>query len=210
MKKLGLFFLLMTLAATLLLSSRAIAQDDPDVTAEPGEESTAESTESDSEETDELFLLENVPVANGGIEVFPLPDRASGRLFAAVSSNFAPHVVGRFVDEREREWFYIYYADRGRWMAGWVPARGLDFSDIDKEELEQLPEIDPEDLPELPEDEVFEELGLEVDSAASRPYGTNSSAPQPTTAAPPTEVPAGNPPPPPPPPPNTTPEPGGG
>ncbi len=62
-----------------------------------------------------VLLLENVPVARGGIEVFPLPDRKSGRIFAAVVGTFAPHVVGRSEDEK---WLYIYYFDRGVLKAG--------------------------------------------------------------------------------------------
>ena len=108
--------------------------------------------------TPEPPLLENVPVARGGIEVFPLPDRKSGRVFAAVTGTFAPHVAGR---DEEAKWFYIYYFDRGVLKAGWSPSRGLVLED---EEVTALPVIDPEDMPDLPE--------LEFNELASRPYGT--------------------------------------
>ncbi|MBI5930016.1 MAG: hypothetical protein HY862_11950 [Chloroflexi bacterium] len=115
--------------------------------------------------TPEPPLLENVPVARGGIEVFPLPDRKSGRIFAAATGTFAPHVAGR---DAEEKWLFIYYFDRGVLKAGWSPRRGLVLED---EEVTALPVIDPEDAPELPD--------LEFNELASRPYGTR----RPSTSA---------------------------
>lgn len=138
--------------------------------------------------TPEPPLIENVPVARGGIEVFPLPDRKSGRIFAAVVGTFAPHVVGR---DEEEKWLFIYYFDRGVLKAGWSPRRGLVLED---EEVTALPIIDPDDAPELPD--------LELNELASRPYGTR----RPSSSATATRTPSSgtgdnnnNPPPPPPP-----------
>ncbi len=138
--------------------------------------------------TPEPPLLENVPVARGGIEVFPLPDRKSGRIFAAAVGTFAPHVAGRSEDEK---WLFIYYFERGVLKAGWSPRRGLVLEDA---EVTALPVIDPEDAPELPD--------LELNELASRPYGTRRPSTS-ATATPTTSSNTGNgnnnPPPPPPP-----------
>jgi hypothetical protein len=155
-KKQPIIIFLLTLASLIFMvvASSALAQDaTPEATEEPAP--TEESADSE-----EPFLLLNVPVKSGGIEVFPEPDRASGRLFAALG-DFAPHIAGISEDG---EWFFIYYFENGELKSGWARVSRFDLSDIDPEDLEKLPVIDPEDLPEPPD--------LEPDDAASRPVGT--------------------------------------
>lgn len=121
--------------------------------AEAAGEST-EQTEVPPTLADELFILENVQLL-GGIEVFPMPDRASGRIFAAVS-NFKPHVAGRSEDG---EWLYILYF-MGNLQAGWGDRDNVQLTES---QFRQLAIIDPHNPPLLPE--------LAFNEAAARPFG---------------------------------------
>lgn len=133
---------------------------------------------------DDLAVTENEPAAviienvdtRGGVEVFPLPDRSSGRIFAA-SMEFQPHAAGQFED-----WIFIYYFDRGVLQFGWVPLSQIVLSE---EELGSLPTISPDNLPPMPD--------LTMDDLASRPYGVQVDD---TPEIPPTEPPPSSGPPP--------------
>ncbi|MCI0712160.1 MAG: hypothetical protein L0154_18540 [Chloroflexi bacterium] len=126
----------------------------------------------------ETVIIENVDTV-GGVEVFPLPDRSSGRIFAA-AMGFQPHVAGQFED-----WLYIYYFDRGTLQSGWTPLNQIILTE---EELASLPTIAPDNLPPLP--------NLTANTLASRPYGvqvadtpvvsvTDTPAPPPPPGQPP-------------------------
>lgn len=104
-----------------------------------------------------LVIIENVPIS-GGVEVFPLPDRSSGRLFAAVSE-FAPHVAGISEDG---DWLLVVYFQGGI-RSGWAPARNLTLSDA---QLGRLAVIDPDNPPDLP--------AMEFNDLASRPFGVSN------------------------------------
>jgi hypothetical protein len=103
----------------------------------------------------------------GGVEVFPAPDRASGREFAA-SMGFAPHAAGH---DRSGEWVYIYYFEDGQLVSGWAPARQIA---LEENQFESLPMIDPLNLPVLPD--------LTYDDSAARPFGVDT--PPPSTETP--------------------------
>lgn len=103
----------------------------------------------------------------GGLEVFPAPERASGRLFAAAAT-FTPHVAGR---DDSGEWLLILYFDGDQLTVGWSPRGQFVLNDA---QLEGLPVIAPDNLPPLPE--------LAYDTRAARPYGVVVEA----TATPPT------------------------
>ena len=104
----------------------------------------------------QTVIIENVDTV-GGLEVFPMPDRSSGRTFAA-AMGFQPHVAGKFED-----WLYIYYFDRGTLQAGWAPLNQIILSE---EELASLQTIAPDNLPPLP--------NLTANTLASRPYGVQA------------------------------------
>jgi hypothetical protein len=199
-KKQPILIFLLTLASLIFMvvASSALAQDaTPEATEEPAPTEEA----ADGEEP---FILLNVPIKSGGIEVFPEPDRTSGRLFAALG-DFAPHIAGISEDG---EWFFIYYFEDGELKSGWARVSRFDLSDIDPEDLEKLPVIDPENLPELPD--------LEPDEAASRPVGTRpqtsgeDGGTVPTATEQPTGGDSGGGAPPPPPPPSGGDDSGGG
>jgi hypothetical protein len=114
--------------------------------------------------TDTPFLLENVPISTGGIEVFGQPSRKLERLFAAVGT-FAPYLAGQSEDG---EWLYFYYFDGKMLKAAWAPVKDFNLSKIDKAGLKKLPIIDPASPPELPQ--------LDYDALAARPYGARLGA----------------------------------
>jgi hypothetical protein len=92
-------------------------------------------------------LQENIPIKSGGIEIFPEPNRDSGRLFAVIG-DFAPHIAGMYSDADGRAWVYFYFIEAGQWMGAWALASQFD---LDEDALADLPEIDPDNLPEIPE-----------------------------------------------------------
>ena len=115
-----------------------------------------------SSQQDDTILF-NVPINRGGVEVFPMPDRASGRLFA-VLGDFAPHVGGK---NAAGDWILIYYFERdGSLESAWSPAR--QFLAISEEDAARLAVIDPANLPALPD--------LPIDAGATRPVRTTSAA----------------------------------
>ncbi len=89
-------------------------------------------------------VIANVAVAQGGIEVFPLPDRASGRLFAAVRTDFAPYIAGRTADS---QWIYLYYLEGDTLVGAWAFTRQLN---ITPEQVATLSIIDPQNPPPVP------------------------------------------------------------
>jgi hypothetical protein len=107
-------------------------------------------------ETDTVVIIENVDTV-GGVEVFSLPDRSSGRMFAA-AMGFQPHVAGQFED-----WLYIYYFDGGTLQSGWTPLSQIILTE---EELASLPTLSPDNLPPLP--------NITANPLASRPYGVQA------------------------------------
>jgi hypothetical protein len=109
-------------------------------------------------------LVECVLIVSGGVEVFPAPDRSSGRVFAAAGQSlFAPHVAGI---SPSGDWVYIYYFDEGTATDGWVRLASLTLTPA---ETASLVEIDPDDIPPLPR--------VPYDSCAERPYGGATNAP---------------------------------
>lgn len=107
-------------------------------------------------------MIENVLTAPGGIEVFPLPSRDSGRVFAAAGTSlFAPHVAGR---NAAGDWVYIYYFDESELKAGWTRVRNLVLTEA---QVAGLPVIDPNNPPELP--------SLLFNPDASRPYAPRAT-----------------------------------
>ena len=146
-------------------------------------------------------IIENV-ATRGGLEVFPEPNRTSGRIFAA-SANFAPHVAGINANE---DWLFLLYLDNGVVVAGWSPRSQIVLTN---EEVVSLTVINIQNMPTLPTELTGDLV------AASRPYGVNAgSTPAPTDSGDgnpaPTNTPSGgggNPPPTSPPPPTNTPGP---
>jgi hypothetical protein len=114
-----------------------------------------------ADETTADDLILNVAVKQSGIEVFPEPDRSSGREFAA-SGDFAPHVAGR---NEDGTFIYIYYFDSGL-QDGWSPVN--QFAALTDQEIDGLAVIDPDSPPDLP--------NLPYDQHAARPFGTASTA----------------------------------
>lgn len=110
-----------------------------------------------------LTIIENVS-SYGGFQVYPLPDRSSGRLFAAADT-FTPHAAGRSTDG---EWLFILYFD-GDLQSGWVIRDSAAIPDAD---FNKLAVVDPDKLPSLPE--------LTYTESAARPFGVNASISQPT------------------------------
>jgi hypothetical protein len=92
-------------------------------------------------------LQENIPIRSGGIEIFPQPDRDSGRLFAVIG-DFAPHIAGMYSDADARAWVYFYFIEAGQWMGAWALASQFH---LGEDALADLPEIDPANVPEIPE-----------------------------------------------------------
>lgn len=135
----------------------------------------ADSDEDSDEDTDETAgdaggglgeapesLVECVLIGSSGIEVYPEPDRSSGRVFAAAGQSlFAPHVAGRTADGG---WLYFYYFDEGEPMAGWARAIQIPLSDEDYDVIEI---INPNNVPDLPR--------VPYDTCAERPYGTRAT-----------------------------------
>ncbi len=89
-------------------------------------------------------VFAGIPVASGGIEVFPLPDRRSDRIFAAFQTDFAPYVAGRTADSL---WVYLYYFEGAVLEDGWAVARQLALT---PEQIAVLEFIDPRNPPPLP------------------------------------------------------------
>ena len=116
-------------------------------------------------------IIHNIPIAAGGIEIFPLPDRSSGRLHAATGT-FEPHIAGK---DASGEWVYIYYIDGG-WQAGWSRASQLT---IEAGDLAGLAVIDPQAPPELPELDFSETavlpFGVAAPSASDDAAGDSST-----------------------------------
>ncbi len=110
-----------------------------------------------------LTIIEGVS-SYGGFQVYPLPDRSSGRLFAAADT-FTPHAAGRSTDG---EWLFILYFD-GDLQSGWVIRDSAAIPDAD---FNKLAVVDPDTLPALPE--------LTYTESAARPFGVNASISQPT------------------------------
>jgi hypothetical protein len=103
-----------------------------------------------------LTVIEHVPVSSGGMEVYPVPDAGSERIFAVQAGRFQPHVAGVNVT---REWvFIVYFEADGSLSTGWARTRQVQLTD---EEYLSLVEVDPYIQPALPE--------MEADDAATRP-----------------------------------------
>lgn len=101
-------------------------------------------------------VFAEIAVAVSGIEVYALPNRRSGRLFAAFQTDFAPYVAGRTADS---QWVYLYYFDEGQVLKeGWAAARQLVLT---PEQIAVLEIIDPQNPPPLPT--------LPYNAAADRP-----------------------------------------
>jgi hypothetical protein len=101
------------------------------------------------------------PIKASGVEIYPQPDRASGRLFAVIG-DFAPFVGGISEDG---DWLLIYFYERGELTQGWSPAKQFD---LPTEFLADLPVLDPDHLPDLPD--------LAFDPLAVRPVGVSVNA----------------------------------
>jgi hypothetical protein len=134
----------------------------------------AATTDNAATATSTPFLLENVPMKPGGLEVFPLPTRKSSRIFAAVGT-FAPHVAGK---DQAGDWVLIYYFDGKTLKAGWSPLGQLA---LDNADLDRLPVIDPTNPSALPD--------LPYNTLAARPYGARIDAATGTPVTQPTSVP---------------------
>ena len=175
--------------AIMLPASLAIGQDDCDVAvlaeeydaalseavtladleaiqSQMGEEIAACNDVANSESSDPVGvgsegMILNAAIQGGGVEVFPSPDRSSGRAFAA-AGGFAPHIAGRSEDGN---WLYIYYFDGGL-QDGWAPAH--QFADLTAGQVGALAVIGASNPPELP--------NLPYDELAARPFGTATSA----------------------------------
>lgn len=108
-------------------------------------------------------LVESVQIGSGGAEVFPLPSRSSGRIFAAAGvSLFAPHVAGR---TEEGDWVYIYFFDEGELLTGWMPTSQMTLTD---EQFDTLFVVDPDNPPDLPDNVPY-------DDYATRPRGARAT-----------------------------------
>lgn len=124
------------------------------------EETDSGSAEVSVEEST-LVIIENV-TTRGGLEVFPEPDRSSGRIFAA-SASFAPHVAG--INEGG-DWLFVIYFDNGAMATGWSLLSQIVLTE---EEINSLVVIDWQNPPTLPT-ELTGDL-----TSASRPYGTTNT-----------------------------------
>jgi hypothetical protein len=89
-------------------------------------------------------VFAEISVAVSGIEVYDLPNRRSGRLFAAFQTDFAPYVAGRTASS---QWVYLYYFEGDTLKDGWALTRHLSLT---PEQLAVLTVIDPQTPPPLP------------------------------------------------------------
>ncbi len=126
----------------------------PTLTVTPTHTSTATPTPTNTP-TPTRAVFAEIAVAISGIEVYALPNRRSGRLFAAFQTDFAPYVAGRTADS---QWVYLYYFEGQALQDGWAVTRQLVLT---PEQIAVLEIIDPQNPPPLPT--------LPYNAAADRP-----------------------------------------